>query len=538
MITGGPKVQLIDATRNPYNLSIASARTCYSNKGIIFPQDVDRTEKDRQLRERIARETKKAGHLTTRQHAQFVFAIRDLSRQSLWSYLHSHPYYNSEQVSQRYVEVEPGAVVLPPLSGKGKEIYRDTVMAQVEAYQALIDLLSEPVEKEYFKIFPGRGKKKEKWRPTLHKKAIEIARYVLPVGTSAFLYHTVNGLTLHRYRKLSNYGEPCFERKLLIDQMVREVEKWDPLFFAEMDEALPMEDSLECKLMGAKSLTDGVYPGTNKELNRETAANKTKASSALVSYSKEAERVIVDSLEMVLGRDKRQIYKNLGLVKNTAYISDSEIEKALIDEILSPGRNPLWGDTLNPSVLSPVGRILDQVSFTFQKTLSHTADSQDQRHRTVIGARPILSSVYNGNADYIVPRLLEESDEARQVYIKIMKFTFERINILLDMNEKIDEALLLLPNGYPIRFNETGTLLAHHHKWKLRSCYLAQEEIFDASVQEITQVKKLFPNIGKHLKAPCWLRKESGLTPYCPEGARFCGVQVWKKEIEEYERII
>ena len=63
----------------------------------------------RALRDRIAQETYFAGHHTTLQHATFQFAIENVSRQALWSFLHSHPFYNSEQVSQRYVPPRRGS---------------------------------------------------------------------------------------------------------------------------------------------------------------------------------------------------------------------------------------------------------------------------------------------------------------------------------------------------------------------------------------------------------------------------------------------
>jgi hypothetical protein len=82
----------------------------------------------------------------------------------------------------------------------------------------------------------------------------------------------------------------------------------------------------------------------------------------------------------------------------------------------------------------------------------------------------------------------------------------------------------------------TGDLIGHHHKWKMRSCYNAQEEIFRATIDEIQQVKERFPVIGQHLLAPCYLRNRAGITPYCPEGDRYCGLPVWKYGIDQYQR--
>mgnify|MGYP006171794697 CR=1 FL=1 len=41
----------------------------------------------------------------------------------VWSFLHSYPFYNSEQVSQRYVEVKPGNYAVPPMGPAEREIF-------------------------------------------------------------------------------------------------------------------------------------------------------------------------------------------------------------------------------------------------------------------------------------------------------------------------------------------------------------------------------------------------------------------------------
>ena len=99
-------------------------------------------------------------------------------------------------------------------------------------------------------------------------------------------------------------------------------------------------------------------------------------------------------------------------------------------------------------------------------------------------------------------------------------------------------ALYLLPNAFPIRFEESGDLLHFHHKWVQRLCYTAQEEIWNSCREEVLQVTERFPEIGRYLQAPCWPRSQAGIRPYCPEGDRFCGVAVWKLPVEEYQRLI
>ena len=61
-----PVVQLAGIIQEPYNLAIATARTCYSSKGIITREEVVKDEKAIALRDRIGGSTLAAGHLTTR----------------------------------------------------------------------------------------------------------------------------------------------------------------------------------------------------------------------------------------------------------------------------------------------------------------------------------------------------------------------------------------------------------------------------------------------------------------------------------------
>jgi thymidylate synthase ThyX len=99
-------------------------------------------------------------------------------------------------------------------------------------------------------------------------------------------------------------------------------------------------------------------------------------------------------------------------------------------------------------------------------------------------------------------------------------------------------ALYLLPNGVAVRFEESGDLLNLHHKWTKRLCYTAQEEIWRASKEEVEQIARVAPRVARYLGAPCTLRAAAGARPFCPEGDRFCGVLVWKKSIEEYQRTL
>ena len=505
-----PEVKLVGAISNPYDLSIATARTCYSGKGIIMPEEVSKDEKAKKLRDSIAESTLEAGHLTTRQHAHFVFALNRVSRSFIWSFLHSHPFYNSEQVSQRYVKVK-GNFTVPCLLPSEQELFEKTLHLQMKAYEELIKLLMPAVTEEYYRIFPSRKKEKgDLWVKSIQKKAYEIARYVLPVATQAYLYHTVSALTLLRYYKMMGCSDTPSEQTFVIRRMVEEVVKLDPDFKKELSNSLDL-----------KTESEEVSFSKAKRFCKEFDARLQGQYSILVDSSQNAQVTLAQAVRAVLGKAKEDL-----------------TDKDAIDLVLNPSKNNLLGNTLNLMTLSKLTRTLFQVHFTFQKKISHTADSQDQRHRMTPGSRPLLSAHYFGEPDVIYPKLLGEVSSAKKCYDEVIEQTVEAVNTLLKNGVSFEKVHYLLPNSWGIRFHESGDLLNWHHKWKLRTCYNAQEEIFYASVQELMEVQKKFPLIAATIKAPCFIRKLAQEKPFCPEGDRYCGVPVWTLPIERYQRLI
>src|SRR5207247_3435576 len=120
----------------PYDNAVATARTCYSSK-MIYAEDVSKDEAARLRRDSIARSIYLAGHHTTLQHATFQFVIEKVSRQCIWSFLHSHPFYNSEQVSQRFVQVSPSNFSVPSLPESSLAEYLAAIDFLMQAYSKL-----------------------------------------------------------------------------------------------------------------------------------------------------------------------------------------------------------------------------------------------------------------------------------------------------------------------------------------------------------------------------------------------------------------
>ena len=145
-------------------LSAASARTCYS-QDLIHPIEVDKS-KHASLRKAINNATREAGHLTTRQHAHYTFGITGVSRGVVWSTLHAHPFYNTEQQSQRYVKMKNGIddfiCYLP--DGRSKRDYQGILEMSLKAYDKLVKSPYPSMKKKYYRQFPARKKNHDKYK--------------------------------------------------------------------------------------------------------------------------------------------------------------------------------------------------------------------------------------------------------------------------------------------------------------------------------------------------------------------------------------
>src|SRR2546422_3708314 len=212
----GPRVTLRNSFPNPYDDAIAAARTCYSHR-VIRPEEI--TEKQRRS---IGSMTFEAGHHTVYQHATFEFALEGVSRQLVWSFLHSFPFYNAEQQSQRYVRMDEIAAHVPDLEPAAREIYETAIAGAWQAYDRISALLEEPCYETLCRVWrlstdPTKTPlKKKELRKDAGKRAIETARYVLPVACHTALVYTISGLTLHRLRRMMSCSDAPAEARRLV----------------------------------------------------------------------------------------------------------------------------------------------------------------------------------------------------------------------------------------------------------------------------------------------------------------------------------
>src|SRR6267142_1346662 len=498
-----PRVTLRNFFNHPFDSAIAAARTCYADH-LITPEEI--TDKQRL---NIGAATFNSGHHTVFQHATFEFGLENISRQFVWSFLHAHPFYNSEQQSQRYVRMDRVQAYVPPVdlyfNESAKEIYEQAVVRAWNYYRELSALLvgdTRAILGDIWRLGPNSNSKHVlKIERSAEKRAIEIARYVLPVAAFTTMVHTISGIVLHRLWRMAAASDTPSETRAVAGAMVTLVKELDPQFFDRFGTE-PLEELPEFK-------DPRTISSVGEEFAREFDAKLQGKTSRLVDYSPNAARVTAESYRAVLGLTEAQC-------------SNAEA----IDRLLNPARNLYRLETLNVGVHAPIMRALQHANYTFAKKIRHTADSQDQRHRMVPGSRPLLTLADTREPDYITPILLENNPRARELYDLAMQEAWSAKNELLDRGVPPEIALYVLPNAKSIRLYESGSLLHLIHKWTMRTCFNAQEEIYRASLDEVSQLREVHPQLARYIGPPCHLR--AGITtPICTEGSHFCGVKVW-----------
>jgi flavin-dependent thymidylate synthase len=535
-----PTVTLLreESTAHPVVLAIAAAWSCYGGKPASV-ENVRRLIEDppsptlspEKATARAARRDRAlalyadlfaAGHHTTMQHATFVFVLDNVSRLAIWSFFHAHPYYNSEQVSQRYREVSGETMVTPNLPPEESAIYSAAVRRGLEGYRRLTEILGPDFEQRYATVFPSRAKAKgeaaeQRVADAVQKRAQEIARYVLPLATPAHLYHTVNALTLLRYYALANQPDAPAEVRYVVRRMVEEVLAVEPNFLGSPEHPLDLrplatEDSPEGHALASWQASMSQSPDAAEAFCRQFDEEMGGLDSRLVAHNPAAERIMASAIRAVAG---------IG--------PDAVSDEEALASVLDGRHNPHLGHPLFLGMNSKLMQTMNHVPFTFQKRISGAEDAQNQRHRGTLGSRPLLTAHLRREPDVIVPWAIQQNPEALAEYRATVDALWDGINALRDRGVSSEALLYLLPNAHRVRFYESGTLLSYYWKWVKRLCYDAQREIFDTARQEVAQVRAVLPTIGHYVDGPpCVMRSRAGTRPFCPEGERYCGIPVWR----------
>ncbi len=558
-----PKVRLVAYTHQPYRIAVASARTCYAKDfvflGQLLPsgerarvtladalphhgkqlehigafdttperraelvetlsQILDDNEPAREalrlfaakaeetqvVDDRIAQSIYEAGHHTPFQHPTFVFSMEGVSRNVVESFFHQHTFFNSEQQSQRYVEMGAAQVHVPEFvvgNEAARETYDAAVAAAWGAYESLRESLVEANLRTMTAIGKIKGQSPKQIRSEAEKKAQEMARYVIPIAAATQMYHTISGIVLMRYVRMANAQNAHHEARGIVEQMLAAVEEVDPSFVRNLRESPHAAHDLpEWQLADTAAAP---------------AADLGDETSRLLHVTPDADALVAEVIREVTGSG----------------LPDGEILGAVMD----PAKNRLWNDTLNTWDHSPVLRSLRHVHLTFRKRQSLSAVAQDQRHRLTPGTRPLLHRLVTPKPDVYTPDVIESTEGAAEVYHAAVEALWEAMHQLIADGVPVEDAAYLLPNATNQYYTQSGDLLSYIHKWRLRLCFNAQKEIFDASLDELRQAQAVMPALTQWLGPPCTFiaaalpaDKQDDVDACCPEGPRWCGVKVWK----------
>ncbi len=481
---------------------VTTAKQCYAPG--VAPLKLQRDERSAA----IAASTLEAGHHTVRQHVYYTWRFEGVSRHVTHDVFHAHPFYNSEQQSQRYVEAIDGSYLIPGgLTENQAFLFKSAADFSNRSYFALLEILGPEVDRRMRRMYPASGwfvpKTAERLDGKSRKIRQEIARYVLPIAQKTTYYHTLSELQLLRLFRASQMENFSDEARYVIGAMVKSIAEQDPTILQELRKPLPAQVSArEEYIKDGKERFDALLGNSN---------------SVMLPHSGEVRRNLVVAVRNILGEPN---------------LSETEA----LGRLLSPQLNPYIADVYDVGMFDPLTSALRQFSPTFATKLSHAADSQRQRHRMTAGATPRIEKSYDGTADYITPLVIHESVELKEAYDRIMRTIYDNVSRCLEAGVSADKALTLLPNAHALRIVESGDLFDWLHRWKLRLCYLAQEEIFFVSVEQAQQMLSVLPEAEKAFRSPCGIRKAAGISPRCPEGDRFCGRPVFNMALEEYSK--
>lgn len=499
------KISDIDSFVGARDIGVSTAYQCYSPGVSEIKQRRD------EKAEATSDSTLDRGHTTTRMHVAYTWKLIGVTRSVVHDTLHSFPFYNSSQQSQRYVEAKDGNYLVPKdLTSEQKEFFKGAAEFSNKVYFEMLEKLRPFISERVHSVYPEKGWNVEKTRERLEDKikklSQEVARYVLPIAQHTNLDYTISEISLIRMFLMSNLQSFTDEARFIVGSMVNEVAKRDPTIWKELRE--PYEFN--------KSDAGGPMLVAESNKNFDFYLSLGKGNSYLYKPS-----------ELILD----QLAESVAGITGSWRVDRENLLKMLLD----PSVNPLLADVYGAGMFDTLTNSLRQASLSFMTKLSHTGDSQRQRQRMTFGATPSLENLYSGKADYISPLVVRENLELKTIYDAIVSKEFENVSTAIEMGIPKEYALLLLPNALTVRLTESGTLYDWVIRWKERLCYLAQEEIFFVSADQAEQALKFIPEAKDAFLAKCGIRNKAGLGK-CPEKGRWCGQPVFNMHIEEYRK--
>ena len=195
---------------------------------------------------------------------------------------------------------------------------------------------------------------------------------------------------------------------------------------------------------------------------------------------------------------------------------------------------------------------IEHVCFTFAiEGVSRALLAQITRHRIASFSVKSQRYVREDNFSFVVPPRVEENEEAKKVYLELMKNSkdcYSRLLKILSKKEKdeliekglepelaekkasksyAEDARFVLPNACTTQFILTMNARSLLHFFKLRCCNRAQWEINKLACYMLKLVYRVAPAIFRNAGPSC-------LRGFCNEGKMSCGkIEEVKKKFKE-----
>ncbi len=160
--------------------------------------------------------------------------------------------------------------------------------------------------------------------------------------------------------------------------------------------------------------------------------------------------------------------------------------------------------------------VIEHATFTFSvEGVSRSLTHQLVRHRIASFSQQSQRYVSIQEPSYVVPPLIAENDESKEVYDGIMQSIWDAYHKLQKLVPS-EDARYVLPNGCTTNITITMNARELRHFFALRCCNRAQWEIRELADEMLKLCKEVSPTIFVNAGAPC-------VSGPCPEGKLSCG---------------
>ena len=187
-----------------------------------------------------------SGHHTVYQHAHFEFGLENVSRQFVWSFPARASFLQFRAAEPALRAPRPRARLYP----SGRRTFRSRRARDIRTSdRACLGVLPRTLpgsrigsDGQSSATFGTSAQcrilaasRKSSAQP--EKRAIEVARYVLPVAAFTTMVHTLSGIVLHRLWRMQAACDTPAESRAVLGAMVARVREIDPQFFDRFDDA-------------------------------------------------------------------------------------------------------------------------------------------------------------------------------------------------------------------------------------------------------------------------------------------------------------